>query len=239
MSLKTRAVLIAMMLAAALVSALVAYDVARAENQVPQDRPSKHPNQQSVGRLFKGHFRTTTHGGDTEWVCLANSAGGGDVVPWNSIVQVHGAADGFFCFTMTIDGDEIAIDTTTGVITDSVGPDGAGSCHKITDGETQTWILDPFPFADKTNGVMRRDGVCLADAGYTGAPCVDNDECDGPDAGLTCYGGTVDGGVADGGHNDAGTYQGTTNYPGITQAHRIKGAYVCWTAGAVDGVHVE
>lgn len=198
-----------------------AFSESLAENTLPTNRPSKHPNQSSIGRTRLGGFRTVQLGGDADWTCLANQAGtGGFVIPWNTSVEFSGAAGGWACFSMVIDGVDIAIDSTTGVITDGAGGDGLGTCFRMQAGRLYTQILEASHF---TNGgqMLRADGVCAPDAGPTGAPCRQDNECAGVDGGVTCYGGTLDGGIDQIG------------------AGNITGAYACWTSGAVDGVHLE
>lgn len=214
-------------LAAVMVVALfVAGDMAaRADNSLPTNRPSKHPNQSSVGRTRVGGYRTIALGADAEWTCLANDDQGGFLIPWYSAVEVSGAGGGWACFSMTIAGGDIAIDTTTGAITDSQGNDGLGPCFRLQSGRLYAQVLDPWNFTSATANVLRRQGVCVDnfDAGinsHTGAPCRTNDECHSDGGAQICYGG------ADGGTNEIAT-------------GRIAGAYLCWTSGAVDGVHIE
>lgn len=192
-----------------------------ADNSLPTNRNSRHPNQQSIGRTRIGGLRTVQLGGDADWTCLANESNGGLLVPWYTSVEFSGAAGGWACFSMTIDGVDIAINTTSAVITDGAGNDGLGTCFRMQAGRMYTQILEPSHFVTASTSVLRRDGVCAPDAGPTGAPCANDDECAGVDGGVTCYGGTTDGGTDQ------------------IAAGNVLGAYVCWTSGAIDAVHLE
>lgn len=221
-------------LAAVIPTALtVAYDMsARAETDLVDQRSSKHPNQSSVGRPQVCGLSATTFGGDSDWNCLVDENNFPLVVPWYSIVEAQGAAAGRWCISMAIDGADIAIDQATGVVTDTAAghADGKAICKRTSATSHHTLVLDPYQFV-QSGAVLRRDGVCVTDYdgginSHTGAPCGDSNECGATDGGgAYCVGGGADGGI-----NPASNQIATA---------RVRGAYVCWTSGALEDVCLE
>ena len=164
------------------------WGICYAENTVTQNRPSRHPAREGVGSVQKGHFRTVQNGADVNWTCWANAAGEGELIPWYALVTAHcPSPGGVLCLSMTINGADIALNTTTGIITDTgvgagAGTDGAGTCFLCTGYFSQ--VVDRQVFVDP-NAVLRRTGVCqiTATSALTGAPCRATTECD---TGQTC-----------------------------------------------------
>lgn len=191
---------------------------AGAENSITTKRFSFHPARGSVGTVEKGHFRTAQNGADVNWTCWANDSGEGELIPYNSLVTWHcPAPGGVVCLSQTINGADIALNTTTGVITDSgttagSGNDGAGSCFYCTGYFAQ--VLSAQTFFDP-EAVLRRTGVCqiTATSAFTGAPCRATTECD---TGQTC--------------------ETTTDH---LNSGDITGAYTCWADGVVSYVTAE
>ncbi len=217
-----------------LIASIWSFSKARGETDLPTDRATKHPNQSSVARPQFCGLETTDFGGDADWLCFVDEDGAPLLFPWNTLVSGYGAAVGRVCYSMTIDGADIAIAQASGVVTDSADgrADGKAQCVKTASGRPYALVLDPYQF-NQTGAVLRRAGVCATafDGGIesganTGRPCGDTDECTGGDGGTDlCVGG-----AADGGQN-----QGTDQHAaGLT-----KGAYVCMTAGAVDDLCAE
>ncbi len=222
-----RSVFFLALCATLVVSFFIAYDMsARAENPPPTGRKLNHPNQSSLPRPILGGFRTIQLGGDADWTCLANDDEGGFLVPWYTPVEVSMAGAGWLCLSMTIDGGHIAIDTTTGVVTDSHGNDGFATCTKTQASGYYSFVTDRWAFNPPRAGtaVLRSDGLCASDFdggvnADNGAPCRTDIECHADGGSFACAGGTLDGGT--------------------DRSSDIDGAYLCWTSGAVNGVHIE
>ena len=189
-----------------------------AENQISTKRASFHPARGSVGSIEKGHLRTVQNGSDVNWTCWADGDGEGEIIPWESLVTWHcPSPGGIVCLSMTINGTDITLNTTTGIITDAAttrgftsgaAPDGAGTCFFCNGYFAQQ--LSKAIFADTTNVVLYRDGVCTDPAG---APCRADSECD---TAATC------------------TVSGNAYTSGA-----ITGAYTCWADGVVSYVTAE
>lgn len=202
------------------IAALVAATTLMAcDTVVPASNRVFHPTADKVGSVKRGHFRSAIRGGDSNWTCWTDADGEGEIIPWNTLVTWHCPTAGIVCFTMTIEGGDIQLNTSTGVITDSAtnrgfsagaAPDGAGTCF-MCDGYFAQ-VLSKAPFMDTVNTPLIRDGVCSDPAG---APCRQASDCDVSET-ATC---------------DVSVDQ--------IRSGAILGAHTCWEEGIVDFVTME
>lgn len=178
----------------AVVAALLVPLTASADNPItPAKDTAKHPNQSALQRTRHGSLRLVQVGADADWACLATphstdvhpAATVPLAVPYYTAVQFKGSnTGGWFCFSQTPNGTDIALDTTTGVITDSAAgaPDGAASCFYIPANGTYAEVLDPSHFAHSTLSVLRRTDVCETAGNVEhspGRPCRVDLDCAG------------------------------------------------------------